>query len=58
MLFELEEIKKRAKHAIPFYAYGDNEAAVDMSHRLEDIAQMTEQIINEVTLKKMERVSE
>lgn len=58
MLFELEEIRNRAKHAIPFYAYGDNEAAVDMSHRLEDIAQMADQIINEASMKKMERVSE
>lgn len=33
----LEDIAKTADHQIPFYAYGDNEAACDMSDRLQEI---------------------
>ncbi|MBK9067306.1 MAG: hypothetical protein IPL76_10565 [Gemmatimonadetes bacterium] len=34
----LGEIERKAAHFIPFYAYGDNEAACDMSDRLSEIA--------------------
>jgi hypothetical protein len=33
-----DEISRLAKHGIPNYAYGDNEAACDMSSRLDRIA--------------------
>lgn len=33
----LEQIARLAQHYIPYYAYGDNEAACEMSHRLEKI---------------------
>lgn len=33
----LDGIENDANHGIPFYAYGDNEAACDMAHRLESI---------------------
>jgi len=33
----LEDIAKTANHQIPFYAYGDNEAACDMDLRLKEI---------------------
>lgn len=39
---ELMEIVKQANHCIPFYAYGDNEVACDMSHRLEEITRLAE----------------
>ena len=38
----LMEIVKLADHCIPFYAYGDNEAACDMSHRLEQVTKLAE----------------
>jgi hypothetical protein len=38
----LMEIVKLADHCIPFYAYGDNEAACDMSHRLQQITKAAE----------------
>jgi hypothetical protein len=34
----LDQIATKADHCIPPYAYGDNEAACDMSSRLEKIA--------------------
>jgi len=36
------EIVKLSDHCIPFYAYGDNEAACDMSHRLQQITKVAE----------------
>lgn len=33
----LEEILVLASHDIPFHAYGDNQAACELSHRLEKI---------------------
>lgn len=47
----LMEIVKQANHCIPFYAYDDNEAACDMSHRLEEVIKlakaMRDQIMND-----------
>lgn len=34
---KLAKVVEIADHGIPFYAYGDNEAAVEMSHRMEQI---------------------
>jgi hypothetical protein len=33
----LKLILTKSRHGIPYYAYGDNEAAVDMSDRLDTI---------------------
>lgn len=33
-----QEILQLCQHEIPYYAYGDNEAAVDMAHRLDKIS--------------------
>jgi len=33
----LEDIANTADHQIPYYAYGDNEAACDMGLRLKEI---------------------
>lgn len=35
----LNFIFKMANHHIPYYAYGDNEAACDLAHRLQQIAE-------------------
>lgn len=37
VLESLEEIDKQTHHFIPYYAYGDNEAACEMSHRIDKI---------------------
>jgi len=34
----LEEIESESAHYIPFYAYGDNEAACEMAGRLDRIS--------------------
>lgn len=34
----VEQINQLCDHQIPFYAYGDNQAAVEMANRLEQIA--------------------
>ncbi len=33
----LEGAAKMAEHQIPFYAYGDNAAACEMAHRIEQL---------------------
>ena len=45
MLEELAEIKNLADHQIPSYAYGDNEAATDMSRRLWEILQIAANLV-------------
>ncbi len=37
IIHKLKEIQLKTLHDIPFYAYGDNEAACAMSNRLEEI---------------------
>ncbi len=49
ILHKLEEIWSKTDHNIPFYAYGDNEAACALADRLEQInglcQDLTEMII-------------
>lgn len=49
-----EEIQKQilelTEHNIPFYAYGDNEAACELSRRLNEVASMVSQVEPEVLL--------
>ena len=46
-----EDIANKANHQIPYYAYGDNEAACDMSRRLSEIydqaMQARQDVLNE-----------
>lgn len=48
----LDDIAKTANHQIPFYAYGDNEAACDMSDRLQEIYEKAIQHIRDVNTKE------
>lgn len=38
------ELEKQTSHGIPFYAYGDNQVAVEMSHRLDAIQKLVKAI--------------
>lgn len=44
----LEDIAKTADHQIPFYAYGDNEAACDMDLRLREIYEKAIQYMQDI----------
>ncbi|KKM64656.1 hypothetical protein LCGC14_1499240 [marine sediment metagenome] len=48
----LNEIMQTADHQIPYYAYGDNQAACDMSHRLETIYNTIPDILQEFNEKQ------
>lgn len=42
---EVEQILNLCNHQIPFYAYGDNEAAVEMSHKLDKIQDLARSLL-------------
>lgn len=46
---ELHSIAELTNHCIPFYAYGDNEAACEMSHRLQEIYMRVNQLGSDLT---------
>jgi len=44
----LTQILELSNHEIPYYAYGDNEAACEMSERLNKITSIIVNIIGEI----------
>ncbi len=51
----LNEILQIADHQIPFYAYGNNQAACDMGKRLETIYHLSNNILEEYLKTKKDK---